>query len=62
MQNGDDEGTFVTITTEQDVKNAKLCCKPMPALHENRDIARLYLRVDDTPDSGLLILMPWQYE
>ena len=46
IQYRDDEGTFVTITNERDVKDAARSCKTVP--HEETKIIRLCLRVDDS--------------
>ena len=45
MQYRDDEGTFVTITDENDVQDAVRSCKPV--LQGDYEMVRLCLRVDD---------------
>ncbi|CAB3976861.1 PREDICTED: uncharacterized protein LOC107337214 [Paramuricea clavata] len=46
IQYRDDEGTFVTITNERDVKDAARSCKTVP--HEETKMIRVCLRVDDS--------------
>ena len=45
IQYRDDEGTFVTVTNEQDIKDAINSCQPISQGDVN--ISRLCLRVDD---------------
>ena len=45
IQYRDDEGTFVTVTDENDVRDAVRSCKPV--LQGDYEVVRLCLRVDD---------------